>query len=363
MIFFWFTVAVLAILIDLLALVIWKQPSSKREALATLPPVSILVPLRNEAHNVHGLIESLRKLDYPAEKLEFLLGEDGSSDGTLQVLKATVGEDPRFRIIQINSEIPGLKAKANVIGQLIPHSTSDFYFITDADVRVPSSWLLVMLSNLKHTDGVIGGSTVVKVGDLWSGLQNIDWLLAQGLIYVVGKIYGTIAVSGTNMMVTKSACKAIGGYKEIPYSLTEDIGVLTAVKKKGFTATYVLSAGATSVIAGQPDWRSLISQRARWTYGVLRLPPVIILLLLVRSVFLISLLMAAWHQPLFAFWIFTVKALIDLLLLKHVARALNQKIYISHFVFFEFYWFLISVSGLLKQLFSSGTKWKGRTYK
>lgn len=352
----------LAVLVDIAALIVWKSPSKKTHEDSELPNVSVLIPMRNEAMNVKGLVECIRSLDYPPEKIEILIGEDRSEDHTRQLLEQEIGFDGRFKIVSIIKDIPGLKAKANVIAQLIPHCHTSFYFITDADVRVPTTWVRALLPYHTRGTGVIGGSTVVSVRDLWSGLQNIDWLIAQGLLFVVGSRFQTLAVSGTNMMITRAVCEAIGGYHKIPYSLTEDIGIITAARNNGFSPKIVLTQGATAVIEAQPNWTSLISQRTRWTYGALRLPKFIVLLLLIRSLFLFFVIAVAWWNPVTAMVLYLSKVIIDWIFIRRVACYLGQKISFMHFLCFEVFSSLVSTSGLIKYLYSANINWKGRNY-
>ncbi len=352
--------ALLTIVTDLWALASFK-PAEVKTPKQQWPKVSVLVPMRDEADNAKELVASLQQLDYPPGLLEFLIGEDRSTDETPAILRELAERDARISVISIDADLPNLVAKANVVAQLIPHCTSEYYFITDADVRLPAHWIKTLLSGEADKAGVIGGSTVVRVRDFWSGLQNLDWIFAQGLLSAAGKIYQVVAVSGTNMMITGSVCRAIGGYHKIPYSLTEDIGVLTAARKAGFSGKNIISPGATAVIEAQPDLKSLVSQRSRWTYGVMRLPNPILTLLFIRVMFLVVVIMIAWWHAGLAIAIYLGKSVLDLIFIKKVAGAMGQRVALKHFLIFEVYWFLMAVSGLLKYLFSS-TKWKGRKY-
>ena len=359
---FGLALALVAILIDVIAVILWRSKSMDSPEGVPRPMVSVLVAMRNEEHNVKGLVQSLRNLDYPQERIEFLIGEDRSTDGTYQLLQQEIGADTRFKIIRIFEDIPGLVAKANVIAQLIAKSHTQYYFITDADVRVPATWITALLTGLSKNDGAVGGTTVVKVKNLWTGLQNMDWLLAQGLLSVARGIFGTQAISGTNMMITKEACDAIGGYQNIPYSLTEDIGLLTAIKKVGFSATNVLNRQSMATIEGLPNWQTLIAQRARWTYGVFRIHPMVVVLLGIRSLFLIMLLLIIWTKPWLAMVLLLLKWIISGVFLSNIATALGQPIKLWHFMCFEIYCFLIALSGSLSYLFSSKIHWKDRAF-
>ena len=347
---------------DLLALLLFKVKDLPVDDSKEWPMVSILVPMRNEAKNVRELLDNLLSLEYPEEKMELVIGEDRSTDHTGRLLKEYAKMDPRILIVDIDEDIAGLKGKANVIGQLIPYCSGQYYFITDADVRVPAGWIKALLSCNTKSAGVIGGTTVVKTTNFWSSLQQMDWLFAQGLLYVAGRIFQVVAVSGTNMMITKSACLKIGGYQNIPYSLTEDIGALTAAKRAGFTGVNILQPEATAMIEAQPDWHSLISQRGRWVYGVLRLPIGIIALLLIRALFLIAVILLAWWKIWLAAGAYLFKSVINLFLMRKVGLQIGQPVDAKYFLFFEVYWFLMALAGLWSHLFSSGTEWKGRKY-
>ena len=350
------------ILLDMLVLMLFRVEGLDTDSVEDWPQVSILVPMRNEANNVEGLLKSLLKLDYPKEKVEILIGEDRSTDDTPNLLKKYIQSDTRITVIDITEDRHNLKAKANVIGQLIPHSTSDYYFITDADVRVPPGWLKALLKDDPEKAGVIGGTTVVTVRNFWSGLQQVDWLFAQGMLYVAGKQFEVVAVSGTNMMITRECCERFGGYQNIPYWLTEDIGALTAAKRSGYTGKNVLHPMATATIEAQPDWSSLLSQRSRWVYGVLRLPNGIVLLLLLRALFLPAVLWLAWWWVWMAIAVYLLKSVINFSLIRKVAVQIGHQVSWGYLIIFELYWFFMASIGLVNHLFSSGTHWKGRKY-
>jgi len=354
--------AAASVLIDLAALILLRFPELKLGNEQDLPKVSILVPMFNEEANVHDLINSLLKLEYPARKLEILIGEDRSTDGTAVNLQQAAVQDARIKVVTITTDWPNLMGKANVIAQLIPHSSSDFFFITDADVRVPSLWLKTLLAGFDKHTGVIGGTTVVPVNGLWSGLQNLDWVIAQGLLSVAGESFGALAVSGTNMMVSREACEAIGGYEKIPYVLTEDIGLLTAVRQKGYRGRNVLHRDCTAKTVAQPDLRSLLVQRSRWSYGVLKLPLHIIILLLIRAMFLFFVAIVAVWQPVAALTLYLLKTLTDALMVQKINRTLRVSSSYWHLLFFELYWLVMAIGGLGMHLFAKKASWKGREY-
>src|SRR3954463_164139 len=58
----------------------------KPQAGAALPRMSIIMAVRNEAARLPARIDNLRALDSPADRLEIIVVDDGSTDDTLDVL-------------------------------------------------------------------------------------------------------------------------------------------------------------------------------------------------------------------------------------------------------------------------------------
>ncbi|MBI2392738.1 MAG: glycosyltransferase family 2 protein [Deltaproteobacteria bacterium] len=65
----------------------------------TPPFVSIAVPCLNEERYVEACLAALRAQDYPAERLEILVADGGSTDRTREILQTIVREDPRVRVV------------------------------------------------------------------------------------------------------------------------------------------------------------------------------------------------------------------------------------------------------------------------
>src|SRR5580693_1985393 len=69
-----------------------------------LPYISVLVPCHNEGRVIDHTIIALQKLDYPPEKIEFLMINDGSTDDTAEVIRGfTV--DPRVQLLEVPSHL------------------------------------------------------------------------------------------------------------------------------------------------------------------------------------------------------------------------------------------------------------------
>jgi glycosyltransferase involved in cell wall biosynthesis len=63
------------------------------------PFVSIVIPARNEAHHIGHCLDGALGQDYPADRLEVLVADGRSDDGTRDVLAGYAARDPRLRVI------------------------------------------------------------------------------------------------------------------------------------------------------------------------------------------------------------------------------------------------------------------------
>jgi len=98
------------------------QVLQKREE----PSVSLLIAAYNEERDIAGKIASSLALDYPPDKLEILIGSDGSSDGTVATAEAHAGG--RVQVLAY----PENRGKTSVQNDLVQASSGEILVFTDA---------------------------------------------------------------------------------------------------------------------------------------------------------------------------------------------------------------------------------------
>jgi cellulose synthase/poly-beta-1,6-N-acetylglucosamine synthase-like glycosyltransferase len=64
------------------------------------PTVSLIVAAWNEEDVIEQRLENLLALDYPADKLEFVVASDASSDRTDELVEAIAAREPRVRLVR-----------------------------------------------------------------------------------------------------------------------------------------------------------------------------------------------------------------------------------------------------------------------
>ncbi|MFP7477397.1 glycosyltransferase [Terribacillus saccharophilus] len=117
-------------------------PKSKKKANASIKPVSILIPARNEEDNIGRLLESLIP-QQPYIK-EILVLDDQSSDGTTSVVRQFQHTFPNLKLYR-GKELPsGWTGKNYACQQLGEYAEGDWLLFLDADVTVDKNGLALL---------------------------------------------------------------------------------------------------------------------------------------------------------------------------------------------------------------------------
>jgi cellulose synthase/poly-beta-1,6-N-acetylglucosamine synthase-like glycosyltransferase len=331
---------------------------------APLPRVSILIAARDEEAALPRCLASLRALHYPPELLEVLVGDDASTDQTAAVARAAMqGFAGRFRVVSITDTMGEARGKANVLAHLARQATTEFFFITDADISLPATWVTALLARAAPGVGTVTGITAVRGPRLFHQLQGIDWLLSLSMVQVVSDMGRPVTAMGNNMLVTRAAYEATGGYESLPFSVTEDFALFKAVLAQGYGFRQVFDVAVRADSLPMPSWPALLKQRRRWLRGVEALPLRLKLELLFFSGFWPALLGVGWLAgpgPAMGFWV--AKMLVQGALAHAAHRRAGLPLRWALLPLFELYTLLLTVSLIGFRVFGGEVVWKGRRY-
>ena len=329
------------------------------------PRVSILLAARDEEAAIARCLMAIRALDYPPELVEVLLGNDGSTDATAAVAEdAMQGYAGTFRLLDIRENLGLARGKANVLAHLARAATSDFFFITDADIAVPPTWPRGLLAWAGPNVGIVTGLTLVTGPRLFHRLQGLDWLLSLGLVQVVTDLGRPVTAMGNNMLITRAAYEATGGYEALPFSVTEDFELFKAVRARGFDYCNLFRPEVLAESLPMYSWRGLLHQRRRWMRGVEQLPGWLqACLVLYGSFYLVLAALAAVAGPGVALAVWAAKAAMQGVLATVCFRRVGRRPPLELLPLFELYTLALTVSLVLFRLLPLRFEWKGRSYR
>ncbi|TPG66352.1 glycosyltransferase [Hymenobacter nivis] len=247
----------------------WPRPALP--PLAHYPRVSILVAARNEEATIERCLQALAALDYPAEQLEILIGDDASTDDTAAVVRSFIADKPQFRLLPIQHRLGTARGKSNVLAHLCRAATTHYFLLTDAGMALHPGWVAAMLTAAQPGVGVVTGITTAG-GGLFGRLQGLDWLFGLNLVRVLTDCGLPITAVGNNMLVTRAAYESIGGYEALAFSISEDLQLFAQIVARGWHCRNLIEPRVLGVSVPQPTVRHLLHQRKRWMRGAGRLP-------------------------------------------------------------------------------------------
>ncbi|MGD1840580.1 MAG: glycosyltransferase [Thermonemataceae bacterium] len=340
------------------------SPSPTPRPLTHFPTISILVAARNEATNIRDCLEALEKLNYPKEKLQILIGDDASSDQTAAIVQAFIKNKPHFQLHFIQKQLGQAIGKANVLAHLAHQAKGDWFFFTDADVVVPSTWIESMLGSIQQKPySIIMGFTSMLGQKPFSRLQAIDWCFALGLIHLFMRQGLPITTMGNNMVFKREAYWSTGGYEKLAPSIVEDFTLFQAAVKRGARFIHIVHPSITAYTQPMPSFLALLQQRKRWMRGALRLPWYMVIYLWLQATFFPFILALLFVHPLVGITICSIKIFLQSLFISLLLQRIRHPQPWYYLILYEFYIGFLSVTLVIYYVLPIRIQWKGRTYR
>ncbi|MEM0358329.1 MAG: glycosyltransferase family 2 protein [Candidatus Bathyarchaeia archaeon] len=228
--------------------------------------VSIIVPVKDEEKVVNRLLKALLKLDYPTEKMEILIVEDGSSDKTVEICMEYVRRYPNhFSLLRK----PTSNGKPSALNYALKHAKGEIVAFFDAD-NVPEPDALKRAINY-----FVDRSVAAVQGRLCS--INADENMLAKLVSYEDAVWCEVYLRGKDVLDLfvhlKGSCQFIrydiltkvGGFDED--ALSEDMELSARLAENGYRIRY-----APDVCAWQEmpaDLTQLFKQRVRWFRGTM----------------------------------------------------------------------------------------------
>jgi len=335
------------------------------------PSISVIVAIRNGEHALLYLIKDLLAQKYPGS-LEFILVDDESEDQTGEIIKNISKKDNRFIYETSKKGDISLLMKKKALDAGIKRANYEWLLFTDADCRVPSTWVRGISRYFKrNNDYVIGYSSVRSGSSLLNKFQSLDYFLLLISARGASHFKHPLACTGQNQAYRKSVFNKVGGFTKINKQIQGDDSLFLNICKKWGNAVVVFADHTDChVIARQEKtWRSLLTQRIRWSgdanimYRInfsfyLMLLGFFVLHCALISLFFISIFYPFFFTVLVKF--LSIKFSVEFFLYFTGSRQLDKSIDFLEFIA----WYIIHIPYIVLMgicsFFAEKISWKGR---
>ncbi|MGN9808718.1 glycosyltransferase [Micromonospora sp. BQ11] len=203
-------------------------------------PVAVLLPLRDEAARVTPCLEALlAQRGVPALRIVVL--DDGSTDGTADVVRAVVGDDPRVTLLTGVAPPPGWLGKPHACWQLATRAdpAATALVFVDADVVLHPYAVAAAVAELRAARVTLLSPypriLVATAADrLVQPLLQWLWLTFLPLRAMERSPRPSLAAAGGQFLVVdRAGYAAAGGHAVVAASVLEDVELARAVKRAG----------------------------------------------------------------------------------------------------------------------------------
>jgi cellulose synthase/poly-beta-1,6-N-acetylglucosamine synthase-like glycosyltransferase len=228
------------------------------------PGLSIIVPCYNEEKNIGPCLSSILASDYPKNKYEIIVVDDGSTDRTDEIVKGFVRKNRGVRIRLVKQRHCG---KAAGLNKAISLSRNEIIVTIDADTLLERGCLKGLAEPMGREDvGAVNGISLARQPkNLIEKFQQIEYyynnLVRVGFtrVFDSGVWFFSAAASYRKSLFV--------GERFFSDTLTEDMDIALRITKKGYKV--LTSSSAICHTKAPSSIASLFRQRMRWWFGVL----------------------------------------------------------------------------------------------
>lgn len=234
---------------------------------AVAPFITVVVPARNEEATIGGLLMDLRAQDYPANRFEVIVVDDGSEDNTRQVVMEHM--DPAWLALALDGE----EGKKAAIEKAVRHSRGDVVLVTDADVRCGPLRLqsIARVWQRDPFDLLLMPIAVAKDGSRLQALQANEQLGFMAVAAASAYAGHAAIANGANMAFRRSTFELLGGFHGHRHIASgDDMFLLRSMQAANKNVVYAAAPEVLVTVRSERRLSGFVQQRLRWAGKMLR---------------------------------------------------------------------------------------------
>lgn len=334
---------------------------------------SIVIPFRNEAQNLLGLLKSISIINYPSELFEILLVNDDSRDNFMTIIEIFRKQNPSLNLHLLQNIQNTNSPKKDAINTAINISSFEWIITTDADCVVPVNWLKLFNQFIEDENPVFISAPVKfsLQNSLLFHFQNLNFTSLMGSTLGGFGIDNPFMCNGANLCYHKETFFELKGFEgNANIASGDDIFLMEKMfriyPKK---VKFLKSEEAIVETNAENTWKLFMNQQIRWASKSASykssFAKLVGILVFLENLMVLFLVISAMLFP--KFWIyftlvFVAKILVDFMLIAKTSFFLKSTKSLKHYLIVSLlYPFFIVITGSLS-LFKN-YEWKGRIFK
>ena len=334
---------------------------------------SIVIPFRNEAHNLPNLLQSLSALNYPTDLFEIILVNDGSNDNFNPIIEEFQKQNPSLNFHLLQNIRKTNSPKKDAINTAIKLSNFEWIVTSDADCAVSVNWLKLFNQFIEDENPVFISAPVKfsLQNSLLFHFQNLNFTSLMGSTLGGFGIDKPFMCNGANLCYRKETFFKLNGFEDnAKIASGDDIFLLEKMlKAHPKNVKYLKSEESIVETKAENTWKLFINQQIRWASKSASYKSSFAKFvgIAVFSENLTVLILGIFTLLFPKFWlsfiiIFTLKIMVDFMLIAQTSIFLKNTKSLKHYLIVSvLYPFFIVFTGCLS-LFKN-YEWKGRIFK
>jgi len=339
--------------------------------------VSVIIPMRDEEGNAAKCLEGILDQDY--ENYEVIVVDDGSSDGTSEILTKFAEEDDRLKVLRVEDKPEGWIGKNYALHRGVELASGELFLFLDADTITLPTLMSQAVSYLEAEKlDMLSLYPFQHLKTFWERVIEPFVFLIILHVNTPANINDPnredAAACGQFILIKREVYKASGGHEILKEKIVEDMEMARLLKSEGYRIGVASGAGLIST-------RMYTSLGEIWEGWTKNMYPAIQgrLLLLLRGITMVSLwgLLPPILLLLTSLWFSQSSSPMTLILLIEALWIYGLNIYVTYQnnrAYSIPTWYALSTPlsalAFLSLLFGSmykvftkkGLKWKGRVY-
>ena len=270
--FFWFDVPVFlySLLVGgyLISRFLFSSLYRNPPPLEDTPPVSLLIPVFNEEKEIERTIRQVMNMEYPADKLQVIVIDDGSTDGTLKAIQRAWALYPEIQLIHFEKS----RGKRHALAAAVRESVGEYLVFIDSDSFLEPDAVSRLLDHFADPE-VAAVTGHCDVENVWTNaltkMQSVRYYVAFRVMKAAESIFDSVTcLSGPLACYRRERLLEVLDALENqtflgqPATYGDDRSLTNMLLRRGYKVRYAETARCATVVP--EDHLTFLRQQMRW---------------------------------------------------------------------------------------------------